>query len=163
MTTFLTFGVYALRISSDLPVQSEYMPLVSIYFNICILYTLISLIWFAIANYFVDKTRLPKCLKLFAVKIRSILFSRKRVKQMTSQNNEQRHVDDTIIFNLDNLTNKSIIENSKFGGLNSEYLKKLEKKEFDSNLNVLNMFVFLFVFIVMIVSNLIIWLSVAIY
>ncbi len=152
MTTFLTFGVYALRISSDLPVQSEYMPLVSIYFNIAITYTLISLIWFAIANYLVGKTWLPKWLELLASKIRNQIRRKASLKM---------HVDDLIkddskAYNLERIS--SIIECRKCER-HSEYFKKSEKKEFDSNLKILNIIVFLFVFIIMIVANLIIWIS----
>ena len=66
MTVFLTFGVYALKINGDMPTQSEYIPLVSIYFLIATLYTLLSLIWFVMANYFGIKNHIPKPLVLIA-------------------------------------------------------------------------------------------------
>ena len=46
MTSFLTFSVTSLRIASDIPVQSDYLPLITLYFMLSIIYTLIGLIWF---------------------------------------------------------------------------------------------------------------------
>lgn len=61
MTVFLTFGVYSLRVSSDLPVQSKYFPLISVYFLIGVLYAFMSILWFALANRYLTKNSVPKC------------------------------------------------------------------------------------------------------
>lgn len=74
MTTFLTFSVYSLRVSGDIPVQSEYLPYVLIYFIFSVLNTLLSLFWFVLANHFLAKTILPKFLIRFGTTLKRILF-----------------------------------------------------------------------------------------
>lgn len=64
MTSLLTFSVYSLRISGDIPMQSEYLPLITLYFVLSISYTFFSLFWFILANYFLTKTYLPKLVLL---------------------------------------------------------------------------------------------------
>jgi hypothetical protein len=66
MSVLLSFGVYALKINGDLPVQSLY---VSIYFIVATVYTLIALIWFIVANHFLTKNRIPRPLVFIAGKI----------------------------------------------------------------------------------------------
>ena len=39
-----------MRVSSDIPVQSDYMPLISVFFFLSILFTFISFVWFVIAE-----------------------------------------------------------------------------------------------------------------
>ena len=46
MTSLLTFVVTSLRISSDIPVQSEYLPLITLYMILSIVYTLLGFIWY---------------------------------------------------------------------------------------------------------------------
>ena len=46
MTSFLAFIMSSVRISSDIPNQSEYLPLITLYFLLSILYTFIGFMWF---------------------------------------------------------------------------------------------------------------------
>ncbi len=46
MTCFLTFSVTSLRVSGDIPIQSEYLPLITLYFLLSIVYTFLGLIWY---------------------------------------------------------------------------------------------------------------------
>lgn len=71
MTLFLTFSVYSLRIASDIPVQSDFLPKISIYFIISIIYALISMLWFIFCNHFTTKNKMP----FFLYKLASILQS----------------------------------------------------------------------------------------
>lgn len=71
MTTFLTFAVYSLKIAGDITTQSEYFPLVSVYFIIAIGYTLISLMWFICANYYIIRNRLPRWMVFIAKYVKS--------------------------------------------------------------------------------------------
>ncbi len=59
LTTFLTYGIYSLRVASDLPVQSQYFPIISYYFLFSIFYTLIIMIWFIIANQLLISKEIP--------------------------------------------------------------------------------------------------------
>ena len=45
MTSFLTFAVTSLRVSSDIPVQSDYLPLITLYMILSIFYTFIGFFW----------------------------------------------------------------------------------------------------------------------
>ena len=74
MTTFMTFSVYSLRISQDMPVESNFVPMVTLYFILGISYTFLSLIWFIIANDFITKNYLPKYLTKFALIIKRVLY-----------------------------------------------------------------------------------------
>ena len=62
MTCFLTFSVNAVRVASDIPAQSDYVPVMTQYFFVSILYTLISMFWFALINYYSTNGYLPKYL-----------------------------------------------------------------------------------------------------
>ncbi len=75
MTTFLTLAIYSLRVSGDLPVQSQYFPLISIFFFIGLLLTFIAFVWFIAANYLRAKQRVPKILEKLC-----LICSRKPVK-----------------------------------------------------------------------------------
>ena len=46
MTSFLTFAVTSLRVSSDIPVQSDYLPLITLYMILSIFYTFIGFYMF---------------------------------------------------------------------------------------------------------------------
>ena len=74
MTTFMTFSVYSLRIASDMPVESNFVPMVTLYFVLGISYTFLSLVWFIIANHFIAKNALPNFLTEFASFLKRILF-----------------------------------------------------------------------------------------
>jgi len=93
MTTFLTFGVYALKLNNEMPVQSEYFPLASIYFIVALVYTLISLAWFVMANHFVITKKIPNCLIAVAELLRKP-FSRSSFKSKNVSKKETS-------FNLD--------------------------------------------------------------
>ncbi len=46
MTSFLTLSVNSLRIAGDIPVQSEYLPLITLYNLLSIFYAFLGLLWF---------------------------------------------------------------------------------------------------------------------
>ena len=54
MTVLLTLAVYSLKVSSDFPTQSLYLPYVSIYFTMGYIHTFISLLWFCAQNYAIE-------------------------------------------------------------------------------------------------------------
>lgn len=81
MTTFLTFSVYSLRVANDIPIQSEYLPYIFIYFIFSVLYTLLSMIWFMIVNKLSSKVELPRGLEVISGVMKKILscnFKQKR-------------------------------------------------------------------------------------
>ena len=55
MTSILTFTVTSLRVSSDMPIQADYLPLITIYFMMSIFYTLIGFAWYVVQfDYFIS-------------------------------------------------------------------------------------------------------------
>ena len=186
MTVFLTFGVYALKINSDLPVQSQFVSLFSTYFIVSTIYTLIALMWFIVANYFVIKNSIPGHLVFIAEQIQL------RVTQVISQLNlkkkdkQQELLKEPLPASLGSVafietTYRSPIESiiqtpaskeeqATKGDEDKEkenfsysfrFLEeKKEKKNFATNLKTLNYTAFFLVFLIMSVSNISIWTSV---
>ena len=56
----------AVRSAGDLPIISDYMPLINVYFFLSQLYTFISFVWFATCNYYKTIGSLPRLLKKLA-------------------------------------------------------------------------------------------------
>ena len=67
-------AVISVRAAGDLPIISDYMPLIGLYFLLSMFYTFLSLIWFAACNSLRTSSSLPKFVKRLALLI-------KRVKQ----------------------------------------------------------------------------------
>ncbi len=80
MSCFLTFSVYSLRISQDIPTQSEYLPMISLYFIASILFVLIAFAWFIIENYFKTNLFLPNWLLFLMTNIQKLIDKFKSVK-----------------------------------------------------------------------------------
>ena len=55
MTILLTLAVYSVRISSDFPTQSLYLPYVSVYFTIGYLHTFSTLLWLCVQSYMIER------------------------------------------------------------------------------------------------------------
>jgi hypothetical protein len=73
MTTFLTFSVYSLRIASDIPTQSEYLPSITLYFLLSTSYVLLALSWFICENFFRSNSFLPKPLRFMVHGVRNLI------------------------------------------------------------------------------------------
>jgi hypothetical protein len=59
LSIFLTFSIYSLRISGEIPVQSEYLPMVSVYFIVSVVFILLTLCWVVLENQLRAKLYLP--------------------------------------------------------------------------------------------------------
>lgn len=77
ITTFLNLAIISVRVSGDIPVQSDYLPLISLFFFLSILYTFISFIWFVIAENLKIKKYMPVFIQIIANQIQ-ILNKRSR-------------------------------------------------------------------------------------
>jgi len=66
LTTFLNMAIISVRASSDLPVSSDYIPLIGLFFFLSQLYTFISFVWFAACNYLKSIEKLPIFFKKLA-------------------------------------------------------------------------------------------------
>ena len=125
-------AMISVRVSSDLPIQSNYLPLISLYFSFGILYTFISFNWFIIANVYRTNNYLPKYLKMFAKCLK--YFNQKMLKKLANK----------IEVNQENKTKSSQENNMETDGL----------------INLLNYFAFS-LFLAMFVSYFTIWIIIS--
>jgi hypothetical protein len=95
MTIFLTFSVYALKVSSEIPVQSEYLPMVSVYFIVSVVFILLTMCWCVLENHMRAKCyRVPRWLMVdLAGGVRravSCLVRGRRRQQIQPSNNQNK-------------------------------------------------------------------------
>jgi hypothetical protein len=81
MTCFLTFSVNLIVISSEIPVQSDYLPVVSIYFLFSIIHSLTSIIWFTFISHCDRTNYLPMVFEWITSKA-----LKNKVKEFDSKN-----------------------------------------------------------------------------
>lgn len=67
ISIILSYSVLSLRISEEVPVQSESIPLLSIYFTACMGFSLLVILWFTILNRLKRKVNLPKFIAYFII------------------------------------------------------------------------------------------------
>ncbi len=168
MSIFLTLAIYALRVSSDMPVESRMFPMISVYYFLSILYTLITLIWFMIANQISNANDLPKYLMDFGSTFKELL-AKKRVDPVKNFEIIQEQVQSDL-----NSTNNNEVQPPLLKRCNQcemckkceeikekEEAKKKNKKKIEAFVSFLNWIVFALLAIAVFISNLFIWLSVA--
>ena len=74
MTIFLTLGVYGINVANIFPLQSDYIPTITIYFIMGITYTFLCLLWFVYAEYLKSKDKLPFVLVKIAAVSKILCF-----------------------------------------------------------------------------------------
>jgi hypothetical protein len=67
ISIMLAYSVFSLRLSEDVPSQSDSVHLISLYLTICMFFSLSAMTWFAIANKLREKKRLPYWLRWLAL------------------------------------------------------------------------------------------------
>jgi len=67
ISILLSFAVFKLRLSDDVPVQSESIPLINVYFILCILYSLSSMVWFSLLNNLKEQKPLSNFFRQFLI------------------------------------------------------------------------------------------------
>jgi hypothetical protein len=73
----LAYSVFSLRLSEDVPSQSDSVHLISLYLTVCMFFSLSAMTWFAIVNKLREKKRLPYWLRWLALNYISwIVFAR---------------------------------------------------------------------------------------
>ncbi|CAF0711272.1 unnamed protein product [Brachionus calyciflorus] len=68
ISIMLSFSVFKLRLSDDVPVQSDSVPLINVYFTLCMTFSLTAMIWFSIVNLLKEKKHLPEFCRIFVIK-----------------------------------------------------------------------------------------------
>ena len=165
MNIFLTFAVYSLRISNDMPIQSDYVPDISAYFLSSIGINMVAFAWVVYLNRCSTKGEIPRCLEIIAVFLKKSLFC-------CCFPVEKRKVDDEnkIQFYKPHNNSQFIMKNKKCRFCDrcetcetdhkKDKDKAKTKKEVDSKLEALNYLVFVLLFIAMLVVQLIIWIGI---
>lgn len=142
ITTFLNMGIISIRVSSDIPVQSRYLPLITLFFLLSLFYTFISFMWFTILEMFKSKNTLPKCLLLLAnclIKFRNLLNNCNKSPNIKNQ---------TIAIRV---YSRNVADNSK------------DKKpnELFEKISVINILAFFIMFSMMFISYICIWIGIS--
>jgi hypothetical protein len=74
MTQLMVLATYSVRVQTDIAPQSQFMPMITLYYVLGISFVLIALCWFIIANNWTTKQNIPAFLVKFASIIKRILF-----------------------------------------------------------------------------------------
>ena len=81
---------FILRLNDSLPSQSDVVPLLSIYFIMCMIFSITGMIWFASLNKIKEKKWMPKILKYFVAYCLAFVFcmpkTRKELKNAINGN-----------------------------------------------------------------------------
>jgi len=98
-------AIISVRAAGDLPVISDYIPLISWYFFLGQLYTFISFVWFAACNFFKTSSSLPFFLQKLAkllIKIKQYANLKKKIENLTSVNITKEKEFEALISALNN-------------------------------------------------------------
>ena len=150
INTFLSLGIISIRVSSDIPVQSSYLPLINLFFMLNLLFTFVSFAWFVASDQFRTKKYLPSIL----LKIMDIFFRRKLNKR-NKQVNVTKTVDNLKVEQLELIAENVVTATA------SKLIESPKKDlNFDEKLKTLNLIAFLIMFIFMFISYLYILLNI---
>jgi len=169
MTTFLTYAVQSLNIAGFLPVQSQYYPLISIYFLMSLICTFLSLVWFWYSNKHLTENKIPSSLRVVAKYVKKCLFF---IFIPAETNQEIMPESDLTITNLDKanvskeIEQKEIDKCSKCEILCSRCVQyklkddkeKKEKENNESLIKALNILASFTVFSIFVTIHLCIWI-----
>jgi hypothetical protein len=140
INTFLSLGIISIRVSSDIPVQSSYLPLINLFFMLNLLFTFVSFAWFVASDQFRTKKYLPSIL----LKIMDICSR----KKLNKQDNAPKNSDCSKVEQLELIAENTV---SKLNEISPNFEEKL---------NLLNLFAFLFMVIFMFISYIYLLLNV---
>ncbi|CAF0757373.1 unnamed protein product [Adineta ricciae] len=73
ISIMLAYSVFSLRLSEDVPSQSDSVHLISLYLTICMLFSLSAMTWFAVVNKLREKKRLPYWMRWLALDYISVI------------------------------------------------------------------------------------------
>lgn len=105
------------RLSDDVPVQSDSVPLVNIYFTLCMSFSLIAMIWFSYMNLLRLRKRVPSYCRYIVVNIICPIMridltkSPRRASVVKSQPLPSQALSLTAVLNQDG-TNRNVLSNN---------------------------------------------------
>ena len=173
MTTFLTYAVQSLNIAGFLPVQSQYYPLISIYFLMSLICTFSSLVWFWYTNKLLTENKIPSSLRVVANYVKKCLFFI-FIPSVTNQEIFERKItpeNDLTITNLDKANVSKETEQKEINKCNNCELlcskcihkkqidedKRKEKENNESLIKALNILASFTVFSIFLIIHICIW------
>lgn len=119
ISIMLSFSVFKLRLSDDVPVQSDSIPLINIYFTLCMTFSLTAMVWFSLVNLMKERKKVPNFCKILVLKyICYVMCINLEEKNNSKLNLEKR--------NLSNKKSKSFLSDKSRENLFSS--KKHDKK-----------------------------------
>ncbi len=132
-----------------MPLQSDHMPIINVYFLISIWYTFVALCWFTAAEYLKSKETLPSFL------ISIVNFCQKILKSL-SKNNSKIKITEKI---TDVIILDSCVMDVETVDKRKEIKTKQTLKEKMNYLKSINILVFLWILISEVVCYMVIWIS----
>jgi hypothetical protein len=159
MSVVMSFSIYAVRMASDIPVQSECVPKMGLFILLSSIFNFLVMIWFIVLNMFKSKEYLPKLLNLLAdclQKIICLCFQHKKDRQTLVVSSK---VKDTSELQLK--ANSEIEVKCRFCSNKSKNVEMNDKTEMkkilDSQFELLNKLFFILFFLITIILNVSIW------
>jgi hypothetical protein len=130
ISIMLAFSVFKLRLSDDVPVQSDNIPLINIYFTMCMIFSLSAMIWFSIINGFREKNQVPKYMRFIVVNYICFLIgdfkhTKKTKFKIVKPKNKKNKTNKSILFkdsDKETLLPKQLV-NSTISSINPEILQ----------------------------------------
>ncbi len=155
MSIIMGFSVYSLRISNDLPVQSDNIPKITAFFLESILINLFAISWFIQLNYFKSNEYFPKLYTAISECFKKLIhlsFHQKKItnKILTAPSNNKM---------LTEPVNEIKTENNCKFCVNKEINNLSEKMILESNFKLINFFCFLLTCIFHIIFNLVLFIN----
>jgi hypothetical protein len=165
MTIFLTLGVSSIRVQASFPLQSNKIPLMTIYFLLGSCYTFLALCWFAFAEILKSKEQLSPVLCKFADLIKLCFFCcfpKAQANKVTNENaNEKSKISQEVVMfvkmencNKCDFCAKCLMEKEK------DKQKADKGKEKLSRIKALNYFAFTVLFTLELISFSGIWIGI---
>ena len=157
MTVIMAYSIYAVRISSDIPVQSNYIPVIKFFFILSNIWNLLAMVWFVLLNNFKSKEYVPKVFNSLGGILQKIICfcSHKRKRDPILVLRKDKKVAD----NNEAINVNSLEQNQKLkcrfcsNEKNMEISDKLElKKILVSNYEIINKLFFILFIIISVVT-----------
>ena len=157
----MTYSVYSLNFSNLFPQQSEYLMTITLYFLLSIGWTLISMAWFVIYNQLVNRSDIPAGLDSFCRFLQERIWRccRRTTSTIDVQKQKESRPDEVVSNDAAKKCHFCQRCSSCQADHDKAKSKTTKKKEIESKYNALNKFVLFCITVLMLASNLAIWMS----
>lgn len=156
MACLLTLTVNSVRVSNDIPIQSDYIPTITIYFVISIFYPFISMFWFVIRNHFEKKCYLPVKIIRFVDFFINCKKCRTKSKHRVVKKEEVSQIEQAYVNSCSQCGQNKTFNDDK-NMVND--ISKINDRKIHSRIALLNFFVLAVFTLCVFASQLAIWLS----